>query len=1628
VNTQMTLGTYSLNIFPIGSSTSSKSLSVFVIASGPGFSLFSFVFDPTADTTPSGLYNLALTAQSRTTSMVVSVFDPVVSAICLGVVNSDGATSDTCSINAMVGGVVSLRLNNFASGLVNAGDLAFSISKIDGTPISSLKPQLSVFSGTDKPLSLNINKYTINTDFSNGQLALLLNVALVSSPATSVTLPIVLRLNPQVVSVDFSESLVSLTVSMNQPVIPKVSPTNCSNIFSTATIAKFGNNPLCRFSSGSTIFVEFGNDESIVTGDKLSILPGSIVPSDRFPISNVALSPAVAAVPLTFKKPSVDIRGTQYVESCAQANPAFIYAIANSPRPFVSINWRCVSPQCSTDTSLNDFLSSRTALSVSIPAVNIRNSKCLSDSKCAIVVTVVDFLNRKTDSAPFNVYSNPGSAPDLQFLPLDQDRYTSDMLVVLKTRFKFSACSGDTVTAPIFSWSISPSSGSIVSPVPNVSSVTSPRLVLPANSLRPLLYDITATASIDGDSASASVQLRIVQRDIFASISAPNFVSSSSNIVLDASKSRDLETSITSSPTLLYSWACIFQNQPCLNSAGTQLLLPQKSSANSTITIFANTLTSGITANQSAKFVFKVDVSNSADPQRIGSSVAEVSIVLDAIPSIYAAASSDNVNVGSSLPVGLSAVVVPNQPNLAIVWSEVSGLLTGGINSVLDPAFIDARSSTIVINSFLLAPGLTYIFQAMVENNPRATDTVSIFVNPAPSSGKCYVASVQTGTAATSSCRIADKCSILSRVTVSCESWMDDNLPLAYQFGYRQASGAEIRFDYIRESSSSFQLPNGNQNLFVDVCDSKFACSTFSSFNENPLIITLPAVGDLTAKQVDSLDPLKPTSEVSKSVQTGDVDAFSKCVGVSISYFLQPAPSLPSSSSSSNRRLLITQQGFVVATAKQILDLARTVGLNDIGAANALIQPALNLVQASRTFDSASFTSLITSVAILGPSFSSPQSTDSQRKTAATDSANFLSSVSNADALKTGTNFQDVKKIETSIANALLQGAQPGIFRTATSKDSAYGIIATYVALPAKSQRTLPVSIQPPSLAVNAKKIEFELTELNVVDSSSVSVRSSIVPKAKYAATVTQAGNVLLSDVADCTVVKSQNAVPLKMGPELGNVKITIPFDLADGTGVGSAAALSTDLSSFKIWYYDETVSPPVWKNDCSGQAQATGAKSAVFVATCSHLTTFGIIAEPPKDKQPDKPGPVPVPSPPSPPADPTKQKPVDPPPSSPEEGAAAEFPLWAIILIPVVGGVSLLSAGGFFAYKRIHNVRVRAKQIVAASAWKSFHSATTISKPPPRPPANAVKTDNVGASDDGSPKREQQPVAKSARISKPDTPQSPSVTSVASSSSVKSRRQQLADLAAAEAANAVEFEMRQPALSPVMSSRQLAHVASRRVPFTAATSPQRRRAVSPASSDTRSNLSSASLRRQQLADMVIDQSTRSPVSQISPTRLPSRMSPSEPALSRGQRSPYSASPPLTQSGGAVRSRSASRSQRVVASAFSAETSPEPAQESPNVSYRARSPLPSTRNRAISPIETGRLGTESPSVHLSRFGSANFERYQSQSPPTSRASASPTYAAAPSLISSAAHRSTSRPGFRKPSSPQQQSGSRYDQA
>jgi hypothetical protein len=1582
VNTQLSPRA-TLDIFAIGSLVPAISLNLFVIVSSPGSTLFSFVFNPSLSATPPGLYNLVLASNSQTASIGVSVFDPVLSSICLA--------PSSCSINANIGGDVSIQLVNFASasGQIDAADLLLSITKLDGTSLSSLRRQLTSFSSIDNILSVRVGSYFDPTDFKNGQMIVLLNVALVSSPSMKVDVRLVLRSDPRVFSVNFVESLTSLIVTMDQPIIPKFS-TDCSSIFANATVLRFGRNPVCSLSSDSAISVQFGSDATVLPGNVLSFVSGSIIPADGFPVANAfSLSPIVNAVPSEFQKPAVQIKGTRYVEGCSSASPALIVASANSPRVFVSVSWSC--PACFSDAKLlKDFLSSMQTLSIAIPALIISNSKCRVNAPCEIFVTVTDFLNRNAVSAAFPIYADPRAVPDLLFAPLERSTFTPDMAIVLRTRFQFSTCFGDTSSVPVFSWKILPS------PVVNVSS-TSLRLFLPSNSLVPGSYQVTVTALLDGAVVSAFQTLKISSRAIVASLSAPDFVSSGSDITLSASASRDLETSIIPSRTLLFTWTCTYQNQPCLDSVGNILSLPQQS-LNRTITILGSAFNLGVSGSgMTFDFNVLVSIENAGD-LRVSSSSAKVTVIQDAIPTVYVASSldSNDVNFGSSNPVGLAAVVFPPNPSVAFVWSEVSGLIPGGINAILDPAF-NVRSPTIVINPSFLVAGRSYVFQAVVANNAKAAATVSVQINAAPSSGKCFIAFVQTGAVTTSSCRVSDRCSVLSRLTVSCENWMDDKLPLKYQFGYVSTSGTEVRemrLDYTIDASVSIQMPIGSHNLFVDVCDNNFACSTFTSFSENPIIIS---VVNLSQVEQDSI-----AKAVNKSVQSGDVDAFSGALAVELSYF--------QNTQLSGRRLLNSALKSQIVS-KQISAMALKAG--DIGAALTLAQSISGLSQVIREFDSDSASTLLPSLVALSSFFSpapsnapienAAKATSTQIRTAGRSTADCLSSLSNVAAMNVGTNFQDMKRVETNLARAMLQNALPNQVIDAVSADQQYALRATSVGSNAA------VMIKSPNPA--SSKAEFAFS-LNVVDGSSVSVLSSFTPKSKYAASVPQ-GNMLVSDVADCTVTKQKGSTSqlLKAGPELGSVIVRIPFSLT-ASGPGSALALSQDSNSLRIAFYDETVFPPVWKYDgCKGSFSLSN-NSAIFQGSCSHLTTFGILAAPPQLQTTAPPqttaGPLPQPKP--------NVLTTSPPSSSDSD----EFPLWAIILIPSVGGAALLALGSFFAYRRTAAVRTRAKQIVAASAWKTFANVTTIPKPASSQAVKDAELPEMKKVDFDS----LVSVAKAADVSLP----APSVTSQPSeASAIIRRRQELADI------SATLDDVELPQASPLMVISQTSSGTTHTTAHSPNSSQLADGSASFGKADLESAVAGARQRRQQFRDFISQVSSRNSPSQLSPTRPPERARMShESVLSRSSPSDIVASVMARSS--AIRSSSSSRSQSGLTSPFFNRQSPSTNESSPQFPrspVTSRSPLPSSKFRASSagratPRHALPATSQSSSLPSSRSGVAGRQRPQSLSPLTNRSNLSPANAGS---MSPDAPRSTSRPGFRLPiSSPREGVEVRYGQA
>jgi hypothetical protein len=280
------------------------------------------------------------------------------------------------------------------------------------------------------------------------------------------------------------------------------------------------------------------------------------------------------------------------------------------------------------------------------------------------------------------------------------------------------------------------------------------------------------------------------------------------------------------------------------------------------------------------------------------------------------------------------------------------------------------------------------------------------------------------------------------------------------------------------------------------------------------------------------------------------------------------------------------------------------------------------------------------------------------------------------------------------------------------SSDGSYVARAQKVLLQDRDAQA--VSIQSPILQSSASSnganstAKFDLS-FNASKTTSVSVRTSVQPKSKWAMLPTNGS--LLSDLIDCTVFRDGASVSTSAAG-FERVAIELEFPLQAGTGAGSRDAFVRDKSLFKLMFVD-----------ANGQLSASGCDTirieeipqkpmaAKLIASCNHLTVFGVVgAVPAQIITPPSP-PPPIPLPPSPPSNPSPPPPVVVAPPPPE--SSPSFPVWASVLL-AAGGFIVLVGVGYIVKKRKEELDGdRVKQIVAASSWKqTFVSADVLNKP----------------------------------------------------------------------------------------------------------------------------------------------------------------------------------------------------------------------------------------------------------------------------------------------------------------------------
>ena len=617
------------------------------------------------------------------------------------------------------------------------------------------------------------------------------------------------RSPPRLFEAVFDSSMTSIQVSFDQPTnragVRDVNNVACSVLFEKRTLDMLGTKARCVWQSRSSLVIFLDADASILPGERLSINSTDLSSEDGRTGSKDSW--IRVSRPAVMKAPSVMIVGPTRIDECSSL---YLRSAASSARK-VTYAWTCPN-----DPTTNSFLRSIASSDVFMP----EGTPWLPDSDKAyqIVLTVTDSFGMESEPYVFELKKTKTPTPSLQFVPSTLTVF-SDQEVNIRAEAAFSACPAPQSDL-IFSWK--QKSGP---PIPaRYLDSGNPRLYVPVNVLEPgSEFELICSVSMMGQAATESIFiLRTTVRPLLAKISgAPEKdVSASVGFTLSAEESCDPNSKDTSDLAgLLFKWSCdMIEGSaviPCRNTSGGSLSLL----SSSRLHVPAHTL-----LPMDQKYIFKVDVWKQG---RVSSSArASVRILPNIVPLIDLRVISGGSTVGEVLYINAAGSVSMNASSSAIgtafewilepIWNaDNSEVAKSGLHShflVLDGPF------------YQLAPGSRYSIKVLGKSSITTTGMASLQVqiNAPPSNGLFSACRKEAGA---STCVSTGK-AIVDSFRLSCNGWVDSDLPLTYIFGYSVASSnasATASADYWWEPMLDFArdavFPSGRVVTKVRIID-----------------------------------------------------------------------------------------------------------------------------------------------------------------------------------------------------------------------------------------------------------------------------------------------------------------------------------------------------------------------------------------------------------------------------------------------------------------------------------------------------------------------------------------------------------------------------------------------------------------------------------------------------------------------------------------------------------------------------------------------------------------------------------------------------------------------------------------
>ena len=576
---------------------------------------------------------------------------------------------------------------------------------------------------------------------------------------------------------------------------------NCDTTL-RAVRSSLGASPNC-FLAEHTLEVVLGNGATVSPGDALEMILADLRSADGLSRASTSQVEILKKPPIA-EVPQITVMGPAAIGGC---DTATIEVSVVSPRPAT------IQYSCKQDATLDEWLRSE----VRRETLVIPGSLLTAENLYEITVFATSFLGEKSFPVVHKLFC-AGKPPLLLSIELPQPPYLTTRPPQLDAKVAFSRCENS--TQPVsHSWEVAIDKGQGFDVRQVVQTGNRPVLELQAGLLVPLwsyLIRLTSTP-LGRDPTVTSRSITMGQSSLMPIILGANKqVYKYSLQTLDASASYDPDAQalkVSPNPALDFSWSCKLRDLSCRDLATSEVYSLQ---AASKIIVDLSKIDIPSDVDQ---IVFTVSVGQGSTRPRQEASV------------IYTL--SDNPNLldvkVSLLRFSQSGLVsfagdVIDSDDVSWSWS-ISGDNLKGVSTALlsDAALCATGSSGQQLVLFIRSPlGITALLPGryMVEVAAKTPTgfggaSLNLIIPAPPSGGNCTVDPPQQRS--------------LTDVSLKCEQWFSDSLPLEYSFAFAEREqGGSTLLDEIAASWSprtfarqaAFKFPEGEYLLAARIYNS----------------------------------------------------------------------------------------------------------------------------------------------------------------------------------------------------------------------------------------------------------------------------------------------------------------------------------------------------------------------------------------------------------------------------------------------------------------------------------------------------------------------------------------------------------------------------------------------------------------------------------------------------------------------------------------------------------------------------------------------------------------------------------------------------------------------------------------